>query len=75
MISMQTQFLMLQLWKNQPVKTTKSSLLMTKEDLAKMILTDLLKKLRNSKTKITKSKKELSPKILWNNTAIKSDRL
>ena len=64
-----------QIEKNQLEKITKLLLLMIKEDSAKMILIDLLKKLRNSRMKITKSKKELKPKILWNNIATKSDKL
>ena len=44
---------------------------MIKEDLAKMILIDSLKKLRNLKKKIIKPKKELKLKMVWNNIVTK----
>ena len=48
---------------------------MIKEDLVKMILIDLLKKLKNSKMKIIKLKKELKLKMVLNNIVIKLNKL
>jgi len=46
---------------------------MIKVDLAKIILINLLKKLKNSKIKIIKLKKELKLKMVVNNITIKSN--
>ena len=48
---------------------------MIKEDLIKMILIDLSKKQKNSKMKMTKSKKELKQKMVVNNIATKLNNL
>ena len=42
-------------------------LLMSNQDLVKMILIDILKKLKNSKMKMIKKEIELKLKIIWNN--------
>ena len=46
---------------------------MIKVDLAKIILINLLKKLKNSKIKIIKLMKELKLKMVVNNITIKSN--
>ena len=66
---------MLLLLKNQMVKIIKILLQMIKEGLVMMIFIDLLKKLKNSKMKNIKLKKELKPKMVVNNIAAKLNKL